>query len=301
MRKSLRWMVGLVACLCVPVAQAGVQVFACEPEWQALVEAIGGEQVTAYSATSALQDPHQIQARPSLIAKARQADLVLCSGAELEAGWLPQVLRQAANSKVQPGSRGYMEAAQQVQRLELPTRLDRADGDVHASGNPHVQYDPRNILRISEALAIRLAEIDGTHAAHYAARQADFAARWTAALQGWETRGARLRGMKIIAHHKNAAYLSHWLGLDEVATLEPKPGIPPTFSHLSELLTLLKTTPVSAIIRMPYEDAKPSQWLSTRTQVPAVVLPGTVGGTPAAKDLFALFESTLDALLQARP
>src|SRR5947208_10561326 len=149
-----------LAVLFRPVDANALEVFACEPEWAALATELGGDKVEVFSATTARQDPHQIQARPALIARLRSADLVVCTGAELEIGWMPVLLRQAANARVQPGTPGYMEAAPQVRMLEVPARLDRAEGDIHAAGNPHIQTDPRNIVAVAAALARRMAEID---------------------------------------------------------------------------------------------------------------------------------------------
>ncbi len=166
-------------------ASAAVRVFACEPEWGALAREIGGDEVSVFTATHALQDPHHIQARPSLIARMRRADLVIATGAQLEIGWLPVLLRQAANPRVQPGQPGYLAAADYVQKLDVPARVDRALGDIHPAGNPHIQTDPRNIGRVAAALAERLQQIDPQHAAAYAARYANFARRWQQALARW--------------------------------------------------------------------------------------------------------------------
>src|SRR5207249_1638612 len=143
-----------------PTTSAALKVLACEPEWGALVQELAGDHASVYVATTALQDPHRIQAKPSLIASARSADLVVCTGAELEIGWLPVLLRQSGNAAVQPGQPGNFEAAAYVNKLEVPTRLDRAEGDIHAAGNPHIQTDPRNFVPIAEALAARLATLD---------------------------------------------------------------------------------------------------------------------------------------------
>ena len=145
-------------------AHADLKVFATVPEWGALTKVIGGKHVDVFTATGGLQDPHHVDARPSLIARARNADLVVATGVELEVGWLPVVLRNSGNPQVQPGRPGYFEAAPFVRMLELPTRLDRADGDVHPGGNPHIHTDPRNFLKIGEALTARLAQIDAANA-----------------------------------------------------------------------------------------------------------------------------------------
>lgn len=283
-------------------ARAALQVFACEPEWGALAQEIGGDRVSVYVATTGLQDPHRIQARPSLIARARTADLVVCTGAELEVGWLPMVLRQAGNPGIQPGRPGYFEAASVVSLLEVPTRLDRAEGDVHPLGDPHIQLDPRNIERVAVDLAQRMAELDGANRAVYEARLADFRQRWTSALARWQSLGSGLRGVPVVVHHKVFTYLLHWLGMKEVAVLEPKPGIEPSAAHLAAVLESLKGQPARLVLRASYQDDRASAWLSQRAQIPAVALPATVGGSPGAKDLFGLFDDILARLAPgARP
>lgn len=276
-----------------------LDVFACEPEWGALVQELGGDRVSVYVATSAFQDPHHIQAKPSLLARARRTQLVVCTGAELEIGWLPIVLRQSGNNAVQPEKPGYFEAANYVQRLEVPTSLDRSAGDVHAGGNPHIQTDPRNIGRVATALSQRMAEIDPANAAYYKTRYEDFAKRWDAAIQRWSKEGAPLKGIAVVAHHRSWAYLNNWLGLREVAELEPKPGVEPTAAHLEEVLAQLKRDPAHIIIRSAYEDGRASEWLADRAKIPAVMLPFSVGGSDKAKDLFGLYDDTVARLLQA--
>ncbi|HEY3326113.1 MAG TPA: zinc ABC transporter substrate-binding protein [Novimethylophilus sp.] len=280
-------------------ARAALNVFACEPEWGALAQELGGDKVSVYNATQALQDVHHVQAKPSLIAKARSANLAACTGLELEIGWLPMVLRQAGNAEIQPGKPGYFEAGSYVRRLEVPSRLDRADGDVHAQGNPHIQTDPRNIAKVADALAQRLAEIDPLNAAFYKSRHQDFAQRWQDAIKRWEGQAAPLKGAAIVVQHKAFPYLSDWLGLKEVATLEPKPGVEPTGSHLAEVLDQLKRQPARMVIRAAYNDDRASQWLAERAKIPAVALPFTVGGDDRAKDLFGLFDDTVQRLLDA--
>jgi len=279
-------------------ARAAVQVFACEPEWAALANEIGGDAVEASSATTALQDPHYIQARPGLIAGVRRADLLVCSGSDLEAGWLPLLLRKGNNPKVQPGQPGYLMASQFVVRLEIPTSLDRAQGDLHAQGNPHIQTDPRNIGLVARVLAERLQQIDPANGALYGQRLAAFQQRWNAAVTGWQQRAAPLRGKHVVVHHKSWVYLVNWLGLVEEGTLEPKPGIPPSAAHLNELVQQLRVDPAALIIRTPYQDPKPSEWLTQQTGIPNAALPFTVGGSPQAGDLYGLFDATVAILLE---
>lgn len=279
-------------------AFAALNVFACEPEWAALATEIGGDKLKATSATTAQQDPHRIEARPSLIARARNADLVICTGMELEAGWLPILLQQSGNPKIVPGQPGFIEAGTAVPRLDIPARVDRSQGDVHASGNPHIQQDPRNIARVADVLVKRLSEIDAPNAAFYQARHKDFAVRWSTAMQRWEQQAAPLKGVAVVEHHKNMAYLLNWTGMRAVAALEPKPGVEPSAAHLSELLNQLQRQPAKMIIRAAYQDGRASQWLSERARIPAVALPFTVGGSDKAKDLFGLFDDTLQRLLE---
>ncbi|TCS69465.1 zinc/manganese transport system substrate-binding protein [Sulfuritortus calidifontis] len=280
-------------------AQAALKVLACEPEWAALVTELAGERAEVAAATSAWQDPHRIEARPSLIARARRADLVVCTGAGLEIGWLPVLLRESANPRIQPGRPGYFLAADFVALLDKPQRVSRAEGDVHPEGNPHIQTDPRQIARVAEALAQRLARLEPDQAAWYQARHADFTRRWQAAQQRWETRAARLRGVRVVSQHNGFPYLYQWLGLVEVATLEPKPGLEPSVAHLGAVTEALKARPASLIVRAAYQPARPSEWLAERTGLPIAVLPFTVGGSDRASDLFGLFDDTLDRLLAA--
>jgi zinc/manganese transport system substrate-binding protein len=301
MKRLLPIAAALWLALGMQAAQAALKVLACEPEWGALVQELAGDKASVYVATTGLQDPHHIQARPSLVAAARNTDLVVCTGAELEVGWLPVLIRQSGNNAIQPGKPGNFEAAAYVRKLEVPDRLDRADGDVHAAGNPHIQTDPRNIALVAEPLARRLAELDPANATAYQARHADFMARWKAAIQRWEKEGAPLRGASIVVQHKAFPYLQQWLGLVEVAVLEPKPGIEPTSAHLSAVLAGLQTRPAKMIVRAAYNDGRGAEWLAERTKLPIVVLPFTVGGDDEAKDLFSLFDDTIQRLLKAAP
>jgi zinc/manganese transport system substrate-binding protein len=298
MKKSFLALATASLLLALP-AQAALRVFACEPEWGALAQELGGDLVDVTVATSALQDPHQIQAKPSLIARTRNADLVVCTGAELEIGWLPVLLQQAGNAKVQPGQPGHFATADAVRKLEVPTQLDRSQGDVHAAGNPHIQTDPRNIAQVATALAARLQQVDPPHAADYARRASDFSQRWQQAMARWNARAAPLKGLPVVSQHKGFVYLYDWLGMKEVAVLEPKPGVEPSAAHLQGVLATLKGTPARMVIHAAYQDPRPSEWLSKNAGIPAVKLAFTVGGTPGAKDLFGLFDDTLSQLLPA--
>ena len=279
-------------------ASAKLNVFACEPEWGSLVQELAGDKVDVSVGTSALQDVHQIDAKPSLIAKVRRANLVVCTGADLEVGWLPQLLRQSGNQKIATGP-GYFLAVSQVQTLDKPTQLDRAAGDLHPQGNPHIQMDPYRVLKVAKALSARLSALDAANSATYQQRFDDFSNRWKAATIRWEAKAAPLKGKKVVVHHISWVYLNKWLGLEQIGALEPKPGVPPTSGHLSSLISTTKSQGTYAIISAAYQDQKPARWLQERTGVPVVVLPYTVGGDAQSRDLFGFFDSTIDKLLGA--
>ena len=282
-----------------PMAHAAINVLACEPEWAALAQELGGDNIKASSATTAQQDPHRIEARPSLIARTRNADLLVCTGLELETGWLPVLLQQSGNAKLAAGQPGNFEAGPLVPRLDVPAKLDRAEGDIHPGGNPHIQLDPRNIAKVAEALAARLAQLDPPNAALYQSRYRDFNAKWTAAIAKWEQQAAPLKGVAVVQHHKNMTYLLNWLGMKEAGTLEPKPGIEPSAAHLSELVAQLQKQPAKMVVRAVYQDGRASAWLAERAKISAIALPFTVGGSDKAKDLYGLFDDTIERLLAA--
>lgn len=287
--------VAAIATVALP-AHAILNVFATVPEWGALAEELGGDKLNVYVATNALQNPHFVEAKPSLIARARNADLVLATGAELEIGWLPLVLQQAGNPKVRPGQSGYFEAAAFVPLLDRPERLDRSDGDVHAAGDPHIQTDPRNIARVAAALSARLAELDPPNSETYRARYQAFDDKWRAAIARWERDAAPLRGVPILVQHKAFTYLIAWLGMKQVAALEPKPGVEPTVAYLAEVLGTIQRQPVKMVLRAAYQSERASQWIAERAKVNTVVLPFTVGGDERAKDLVSLFDDTIARL-----
>ena len=292
----------LLCCLllgAITPAHAALKVLATTPEWASLSRELGGDKVDVYAATSAFQDAHRVEAKPSLVARARNADLVVAAGAQLEIGWLPVLLQESGNARIQPGSPGYFEADSFLRLLEVPSSVDRALGDIHPLGNPHAHLDPHNIAVVAKALSARLAQMDAANAAYYAARGADFQTRWQAAIARWEAQASPLKGVPVVVIHRDQVYLCHWLGLVELAAIEPKPGVPPTAGYLAQLVTKLAAAPPKMILRNAYNDSKAVDWLSERIHVPVVTLPYTVGGTPEAKDLFGLFDDTLNRLLAA--
>lgn len=297
--RSLINFAALSLCLAALPAQAALKVLATTPDWAALLTELGGDKVNVYTATSAFQDVHRVDAKPSLVARARSADLVVATGADLEIGWMPVLLQDSGNTKIQPGSPGYFEAAPLVHLLEVPSAVDRSMGDIHPLGNPHVTLDPHNIALIATALSARLAQIDPANAALYATRAEDFQKRWKQAAARWEVQATPLKGVGVVVIHRDQVYLCNWLGLKELAAIEPKPGVPPSAGYLAQLVTKLAATPPKMILRSAYNDPKAADWLSERIHVPVVLLPYSVGGTPEAKDIFGLFDDTINRLLAA--
>jgi zinc/manganese transport system substrate-binding protein len=290
----------LAAALTVTMpAHAALRILATTADWGALAGELGGDKVDVYTATSALQDVHRVEARPSLVARARSADLVIANGAELEIGWLPVLLQESGNSRIQPGSPGYFQATSVLRLRDVPSAVDRSMGDVHPEGNPHVQLDPHNVAAVAQALSVRLAEVDSANAPYYQARGADFQRRWQEAITRWESLASPLKGLPVVVIHSDQAYLCQWLGLRQVASIEPKPGVPPSAGYLADLVTSLSASPPRLILRNAYNDPKAAEWLSKKIGKRVVTLPFSVGGSDGAKDLFGLFDDTINRLLEA--
>ena len=289
----------MVAILATPKAFA-LNIFTCEPEWKSLTEEITKDKADIYSATNASQDVHYIQAKPSLISKIRKADMVVCTGADFEVGWLPLVLRKAGSAKVQEGGENFIYAAQYVPLIEKPTRIDRADGDVHVQGNPHLHLNPYNILKVGKVIADTLSEIDSENGEFYQKNFADFSAKMNSQIKTWEQKALRLKGVNAITNHKNMSYLFNWLKIKTIGTLEPKPGIPATSKHLSELKGLTEQNKVAFIAYAPFESAKPAEWLAKESRVNSIVLPYTIGGSEQVNNLFDLYQVSIDTMLSAK-
>ena len=259
-----------------PADQQPLRVFTCEPEWAALAQALGGDRLDIDSATTFMQDPHHIQARPSLIAKARRAGLLICTGAELEIGWLPLLLRKSGNGRIQPGQPGYFMATQQVQLLQEGAHADRSAGDVHSAGNPHIHFDPRRMLQVAEQLTLTLQALQPEHSAEFEDNLKQFREQLQDRLRQHTKTIDQLRGHAVMVHHNSWVYLLDWLGMKQVAELEPKPGLPPSSSHLASLVQLLRIQPADVILYSSYQDPAAAKWLSARTGIPALALPYSV-------------------------
>ncbi|SUI82741.1 metal ABC transporter solute-binding protein, Zn/Mn family [Shewanella morhuae] len=277
------------------LAHAELNVFACEPEYAALTKELAPT-ANIYSATTAFQDPHQVQARPSLIAKMRQANLVVCAGADLEVGWLPMLQMKSANANVRSTDQGLFFAADQIEALDKLASVDRSMGDVHAQGNPHIHFDPTRLLKVATALSAKLTQLDPAGAAAYQTSLADFTTRWQTAMPRWEAQAKGLQGKKVIAYHSSFRYLFNWIGVEQVADLEPKPGLAPTSGHLASLLARAEKGDILAIVVASYQDERGAKWLGEKANLPVVVLPMSVGGNDSSQDLFGLYDSVISLL-----
>ncbi len=278
------------------LATSKLNIFACEPEWSSLAKEIGGDKIKTFSATHSKQDPHHIRARPSLISKIRRADLLICSGAGLEVGWLP-ILLQKASDKVQTNGIGHIIASNFVDLIEIPDHVDRSMGDIHPEGNPHIHLNPHNILLVAQEIHKRLLIIDPDNTSYYNNKFEMFNTKWQEAIIRWENNAAELKGKPILVHHKSFSYLVEWLEINQIGSLEPRPGMPPTTSHLNGLLKTIESNPVDLIIRTPYDPRKASDWLTEKTNIPNVILPYTTDEEDV-DNLFKLFDRTIFILKQ---
>ena len=288
----------LVAVISLPV-KAELNIFACEPEYAALAQELTGDGATIYSATTAYQDPHFIQARPSLISKMRRADLVICAGADLEIGWLPMLQMKSNNRDVQSVDKGLFYASDHVQNLDIPVTVDRSMGDVHSLGNPHVHLDPTRVAQLAKALSGKLSNLDSDNSDIYQKNLTDFLARWQQATIEWQTQAQSLNGTKVIGYHSSFRYLFEFLGMQQVGDLEPKPGLPPTTSHLMTVLDIVEKQHVKLVVYTGYQDKKAADWLKDKTDISSVQLPYTVGGNEQATDLFSMMSQHIGLIKSA--
>lgn len=290
-----RLFAGVTLGLVMMPAQAALSVFACEPEWAYLASALLPD-ADIHIATTAEQDPHYIEARPSLIAAMRRADLAVCTGASLEAGWLPALISRSSNRDIQPGKPGLFFATEQVSLHQPHDHVDRSMGDVHPEGDPHVHLDPGRLPLILDALADRLVQLAPAQENGIRLRQRQWQVRWKIETAGWREAADNLEGMSVAVQHSNFGYLLRWLGVESAIDLEPKPGLPPSASHLSDLLANPDLASVKLILIASYQARRPAQWLSNQTGLPVEVLPGTVTNQPGSDSLAALISQIIERL-----
>lgn len=295
MRTVSNWLLALGLGLGLSAQAQALTVFACEPEWAALTRVLSPK-ATVHVATHAGQDPHHIEARPSLIAQLRSSDLAVCTGASLEAGWLPMLQQRSG------GGRRLFEAADHVELIDpQPGAIGSPwAGDVHAEGNPHLHTDPRKLLEVAQALAEELQALQPAEKAAIAQRLSAFELVWKARITDWEKRAAPLKGKRVAAQHSSFGYLWRWLGITQLADLEPKPGMAPTPGHLQRLLEGLRAQPPAGIVLTSYQDPRSGRWLREQLKVPLLVLPATVAEDAAQDGLLRWMDSVVDSLLKLR-
>jgi len=296
---SLVAALALLAAWAAP-ARATVNVVTTTEGLAAVVREVGGDRVKVAALSRGIQDPHFVDANPSLAVKLRNADLLVDVGLELEAGWLPPLVTQSRNGAIQPGGPRRLTAATAIAPLDLPTGpVDRSQGDVHPAGNPHFLADPRRVVQVAAAAAARLSELDPEGAAYYRERLAAFQARVAAAEKGWREKLAPLQGRSVITQHKTLTYLLDWAGLRAAGYLEPKPGVSPPPSHVASLAALVKSAGVKGVLVENFYDRRSADQLRDLSGVKVIVIPGDVGGTKDASDWVSYVDVLVRSLVQA--
>lgn len=282
-------------------AYAKLNVIATTQDSAAIAKAVGGEHVQVQSLTLGTRDPHFAEATPSMIRRVHQADLLVLIGADLEIGWLPPLLEAARNGRVLPGAPGYLDLSASLALLDKPVGpVSRAQGDVHAHGNPHYWLDPRNGLRMAQAIGARLSEIDPAHAADYRTRLAAFQQELERRLPAWQAQLAPLKGAPVVTYHKSFVYLADAFGLRLAAEVEPKPGIPPNAAHLQQLIETIRAQKIGVLIMEPYYERRSAEYLARETGIKVVVLPQSVGAQPGIVTYFDLFDAIVAAFKSVR-
>ncbi len=265
-----------------------------------LAQEVGRDKIDVEALAKGYQDPHFVEPKPSFLLKLRHADLLISVGLDLEIGWLPPLITQSGNAKIQPGANGYLDASQFAEILEIPQgKLTRAEGDVHPLGNPHYWLDPDNGRRIAKGIATKLIEMDPTDQAYFQQREQDFEKRLAAADARWKAQMAPYRGRKVVTYHRSWPNFAKHFSLDVVGYIEPRPGIPPTPSHTIELVNLMKRENVKLLLIEPYFDSKTPNSIASMVGGRVVVLLPSVGGKPEVTDYFKLFDYDINLLVQA--
>ena len=281
-------------------ARAALRVVTSTEDLAAIVREIGGDRVTVEAVARGYQDPHFVEAKPSFILKLNKADLLIVVGRELEVAWLPPLITQSRNAKIQPGSPGYLDASQNVKILDIPTgQITRAMGDVHPQGNPHYWLDPANGRLIAKNIQSHLAQLAPADAAYFAQRAAEFDKKLSEAEKRWKTSLAPIKGTKIVTYHRSWSNFADAFGLDVVGYVEPKPGIPPSPSHTLDLIQEMKRQNIKIILVEPYFDLKTPNSISRETGAKVLVMPPSVGGVKGTEDYLSLFDYDVKLLTDA--
>ncbi len=289
----------IAVCLCLTTAlaaQAKVNVVATLPDYASLAREIGGDNVDVTVLAKPTEDPHFVDARPSFVVKLRQADVLIDGGAELEVGWLPPLLQNARNPKIEVGQPGRVQASQGIRLMEVPAELSRAAGDVHAMGNPHFMVDPIIAKAVAQHIANALAAVDSAHAADYGANEKKFEATVNAKLQEWGAKLLPYHGQSLVAYHDSWPYFAHRFGFNIDVFLEPKPGIPPSPSHLAEVIAQIKAQKIKAIIVEPYHNRKIAEKVAESTGAKVVDFAQFPGALPDTDTYIKLIDALVNNL-----
>jgi zinc/manganese transport system substrate-binding protein len=292
----------LTATLLTPAAQARatLTVITSTEDLASIVKEIGGDKVTAESLAKGYQDPHFVEAKPSFVIKLHNADLLVVVGRELEIGWLPPLITQSRNAKIQPGGSGYLDASQTVRILDIPTgQITRAMGDVHPQGNPHYWLEPGNGRKIAKALQDKLSAMSAGDASYFAQRYADFDKRLAEGEKKWQAAMAPYKGLKVVTYHRSWSNFADYFGLDVIGYVEPKPGIPPSPSHQLEVTEEMKRQGVKIILVEPYFDLQTPNKMARDTGGKVLVMPPSVGGVKEAANYIQLFDYDVNLLVSA--
>jgi zinc/manganese transport system substrate-binding protein len=288
------------ALLSAAPARAALNVVTTTQDMASIAQEVGGDKIKVTPLAKGYQDPHFVEAKPSFVLILNKADLLIVVGRDLELGWLPPLITQSRNARIQPGAAGYLDPSSSAKILEMPTgTITRAQGDVHPLGNPHYWLDPENGRRIAKAIEAKLSQMDPPNAAYYAQRTQDFDKRLTAAQQRWKAQMAPYNGLKVITYHRSWANFADAFGLNVIGYVEPKPGIPPTPQHTLDVINAMKSQNIKIIMVEPYFDTKTPNSIASKTGAKVLVMPPSVGGVPAAGDYFKLFDYDLNLLVEA--
>jgi zinc/manganese transport system substrate-binding protein len=286
--------------LSAPAEAKKLTVVTATTDMAALAQEVGGDRISVESIAKGYQDPHFVEAKPSFLLKLRQADLLIVVGLQLEIGWLPPLITQSGNARVQVGANGYLDASQFAEILDIPTgTVTRAMGDVHPLGNPHYWLDPDNGRRIAKGIAVKLGELDPADTGYFQERFQDFDKRLGVAEQKWEAEMKPFRGRKVVTYHNSFPNFAKHFGLNVIGYVEPRPGIPPTPSHTIELIGLMKRENCKVILVEPYFDLKTPDSIARETGGKVVQYLPSIGGEKDVTDYFKLFDYDIALLMQA--
>jgi len=292
----------ILAALAFPPASEAkkLNIVTSTTDMAALAQEVGGDKITVEALAKGYQDPHFVEAKPSFLLKLRNADLLILVGLQLEIGWLPPLITQCGNARIQVGAPGYLDASQFAEILDIPTgQITRAMGDVHPLGNPHYWLDPNNGRRIARGIAQKLGEMDPADNQYFQERFQDFDKRLTAAEKTWDAEMAPYKGRKIVTYHTSWSNFAKHFGLQLDGYIEPRPGIPPTPAHTLEIIQLIKRDNVKVVVVEPYFDLKTPNSIGSATGAKVIVLLPSVGGEKQVTDYFKLFDYDINLLIRA--